>query len=103
MSLVVAPDTSLPLFSSASSALETTARPVEKPPEKTPNKTQSIKMRLHVNTPAIKAWLLDSVDAVSKISIHVSRFANMYILYCCQNNLPLPEVDNVFYNNAMYL
>jgi len=74
----------------------------EKSPEPL-QKTQSIKMRLHSQTQAIRQWILDSVDAVSLISVHVSRFANLYVLYCCQNNLPLPIINNIFYNNVMYL
>ena len=71
--------------------------------KKPPDKNQTIKMRFKAKTPAIKAWISDSVDVVSTIAVHLSRFANMYVLYCCENNLPLPEIDNVFYNNVMYL
>ena len=73
--------------------------PLKKPPEK----TQTIKLRLRARTTHIKRWIANSVDVVSHIAIHVSRFANMYILHCCENNLVLPEIDNVFYNNVMYL
>ena len=72
-------------------------------PKKPPDKTQTIKMRFHANTQAVKAWISSSVDVVSKIAVHVSRFANMYVLHCCENHLPLPEINQVFYNNVMYL
>ncbi len=73
------------------------------PPEKPPEKTQTIKLRFRARTTSIKSWISNSVDIVSRIAIHVSRFANMYVLHSCENNLALPEIDNIFYNNVMYL
>lgn len=69
----------------------------KKPPDK------CVKLRLRTFLEATKHWLLGSVDVISHTAIHLSRFANMYVLYCCENQLAIPEINQTFFNRIMQL
>ena len=64
---------------------------------------QTIKMKLHTKRAAIHHWIETGVELVSEIAIHVSRFSNMYILHCLENNLQLPKMETQMFNKMMYL
>ena len=65
--------------------------------------TQTIKMRLHTKTDALKQWICHGVDVVSEVAVHVSRFSNLYVIHCLANRLPLPKLDKQCFDKMMYL
>lgn len=64
--------------------------------------TQTVKMRFHPKTDALREWIDKGVDVCSETAIHVSRFSNLYILHCLEHQLPLPQLDKQLFD-IMYL
>ena len=63
----------------------------------------TIKSRLHAQSDQIHDWILHGVDTVTSCAIHVTRFANMYLLHCVDNHLQLPIIDKPFFDRIICL